>query len=333
MDRYRAVQLKSPDREDTKMEKTAMFFILLTISSASGEIHQDGDTDDDYGGHSSEFKPMGYEWRLENLEYTPQRLRQMHALQKRTANLSPDQPAKQLLKGPGDYKFFEALPDVMKRFEKHLNNILKKSQLNGVITGRIKSMSSLLRKMEKDGVTDYRKITDIVGLRVTLQTTNDILTFKQAFQNSFDKQIKEIRCYGTCGPAVEVSDPREKKYWPWRGSGYRRLHFKVAIPKLKTAGEIQVGTPYMTIWADWSHEVVYKGPEHLKNNKKVEAYSMELAEYYTTLDNLRNGMVPSCPRILKETKGSKIFSLDDWQRLGSPKDACNSWNDLRINMP
>ena len=75
-------------------------------------------------------------------------------------------------------------------------------------------MSSLLANMEKFGVTDYHEITDIVGLRITLQTMNDIRRFKIAYQNGFDKDMDEIRCYGKCGPAVGNSDPRVKKYWP-----------------------------------------------------------------------------------------------------------------------
>ena len=94
-------------------------------------------------------------------------------------------------------------------------------------TGRIKSLNSLVGKMNKDGVTDVREIIDIVGLRVTLQTTTDIKRFRRAFQHLFNRNVTEIRCYGTCGPDVGHKDKRLKVYWPWKGSGYRRLHFKV----------------------------------------------------------------------------------------------------------
>lgn len=194
-------------------------------------------------------------------------------------------------------------------------------------------MSSLLKKMKKDGVTDYREITDIVGRRVTLQTTGDILAFKHAYLKGFNKEITEIRCYGTCGPAVGVTNPREKKYWPWKGSGYRRLHFKVAIPKFKTEGEIQVGTPYMTLWAEWEHAVVYKGPENLKNNIAVKACAQNLAEHYMILDYLRTGKIPVCPKKLNETRAKKISSPHDWKTIDSPLDARNFWNDLRADMP
>ena len=35
---------------------------------------------------------------------------------------------------------------------------------------------------------------------------------------------------------------------------------KVALPEIDTAGKVQMGTPYMTVWTDWERDVVYKGP-------------------------------------------------------------------------
>lgn len=109
--------------------------------------------------------------------------------------------------------------------------------------------------------------------------------------------------------------------------------FKVAIPHLKTAGEIQVGTPYMTLWADWEHDVVYKGPKNLKKDASVTKYAKLLAKYYMLLDDLRNGMSPDCPLILRKTKAEDIPNYDHWKMLGSPRDACSFWNDLHTNMP
>ena len=42
---------------------------------------------------------------------------------------------------------------------------------------------------------------------------------------------------------------------------------KVALPEVDTAGEVQMGTPYMTLWADWGHDVVYKGPARFTQNE------------------------------------------------------------------
>ena len=102
---------------------------------------------------------------------------------------------------------------------------------------------------------------------------------------------------------------------------------------METEAEIQVGTPYMTLWAEWDHAVVYKGPEHIKDKKSVQSYALELAQYYMMLDNIRDGMIPQCPEYLKKTSAHDIFSTHDWEVFGKPADGCNFWNDLRVDMP
>lgn len=87
----------------------------------------------------------------------------------------------------------------------------------------------------------------------------------------------------------------------------------------------------MTLWADWGHEVLYKGPEELKRHSGVREYSQRLAKYYMMLDDLRNGMSPECPLILKDAESRPIFG-HDWAKFGSPSNLCNFWNDLLTNM-
>ena len=55
---------------------------------------------------------------MEDLEFTPDQLQRMHALQKRSLAHSPHNQPEYLLKEPEDRKFFAALPGVMKKFEK-----------------------------------------------------------------------------------------------------------------------------------------------------------------------------------------------------------------------
>lgn len=314
------------------------FLLVLAfhLSFSIGKIPQYEDTDDDYGGHSSEFKPMGHQWKMQDFHYTPNLLHKIQTHYKRTVvrPLADNEGRNANLASfmVESSEFFKALPSVLKEIEGNLERILKENRISGIVTGRIKSMASLLEKMEKDGIKDFRDITDIVGCRVTMQTIGDILKFKHAYLRAFNKSVTEIRCYGVCGPAVG-SHPRVKIAWPWKGSGYRRLHFKVAIPELKTAAEIQTGTPYMTLWADWNHAVVYKGPEEFQQNGNVEVYSQLLAEYYMMLDNIRDGIIPQCPPILRKSNATVIFGDKDWKLFGSPLNACLFWNDLRTNMP
>ena len=211
-----------------------IFFLLvlcLQFSISIGSNYQLADTDEDNGGHSFEFKPKGYDWKMADLGYTPELIDEIHTLSKRKAALPLDDTERNVedrVSFNADFEeFYSSLPEVMKSFEGDLERVLGKHRIVGIVTGRIKSLSSLKGKMEKDGITDFRQVTDIVGLRVTLQTLDDILKFKEKYLGTFNDSINEIRCYGVCGPAVGSSDPRAKIYWPWKGSGYRRLHFKV----------------------------------------------------------------------------------------------------------
>lgn len=311
-----------------------LLIILVNFSVSIGKILPDEDTDDDNGGHSSEFKAMGYEWKMKVLDFTQDQLHKIHTLYKRNPALPLDNRATSpdVMSYMADLlKFLKTLPRVLRAFETDLDRILRKNRINGIVTGRIKNLKSLLDKMDREGVNDYRDITDIVACRVTLQTIGDILKFKKAYLHTFNKSVNEIRCCGVCGPSIESSDPRVRNYWPWRSSGYRRLHFKVTIPELETAGEIQIGTPYMTLWADWEHDVVYRGPKELQDND-VQEYAQRLADYYMTLDNIRDKLNPGCPQILQKTNPREIFGDKDWKAFGSPFNACHIWNDLRINL-
>ncbi|XP_028392670.1 uncharacterized protein LOC114517211 [Dendronephthya gigantea] len=289
------------------------------------------DTDEDNGGPSSEFRPMGYDWSKEDLGYDKRGVDTECLERKRTLATNNGVTPEELCAKEKD--FFSKLPKVLRNLEKILERTLKKARIQGIVTGRIKGLHSLVNKMNGDKITDVREITDIVGLRVTLQTLSDIRAFKRAFLGSYNKKVTEIRCYGTCGPDVGSNDKRQKKYWPMKPSGYRRLHFKVKVSSLETEAEIQVGTPYMTLWAEWEHAAVYKGPEHLHNDKKVRSYAQRLAEYYMMLDNIRDGMNVWCPKALRSTSARDIFSDRDWKVFGEPNDACNFWNDLRVDMP
>lgn len=102
---------------------------------------------------------------------------------------------------------------------------------------------------------------------------------------------------------------------------------------MDTEAEIQVGTPYMTLWAEWEHTIIYKGLEKIKNDKKVLSYAQELAGYYMMLDNIRDKTNPVCPAVLKSASAKEMFSEKDWEIFGKPDNGCNFWNDLRVNIP
>ena len=217
-----------------KMDKMVLCLLFLCVNLFAFNAANPGyeDTDDDNGGHSTEFRPMGYEWNIAELEYGHDMLNKIYSLSKIRSDFPTGIRAigNRAEKAEFDaefYKFYKALPEILKTLQARLERVLKDNGIIGVVTGRIKTLSSLSEKMEKDGIKDYRKITDIVGARVTFQTIDDISKFKRAYLQAFNKTVDEIRCYGVCGPAIGSFDQRERIYWPWKGSGYRRLHLKV----------------------------------------------------------------------------------------------------------
>lgn len=83
------------------------------------------DNDDDNGGPSSEFRPKGHHWALENRKH----------------NETPDSHTI-LLRNSSDIslseinQFYTHLPDVMKTLEKNLEKTLQKAKLKGIVTGK-----------------------------------------------------------------------------------------------------------------------------------------------------------------------------------------------------
>ena len=70
-------------KEDESIGFPSILRPYLSISTAA--IPQYEDIHDYNGGHSSEFKPMGYEWKMGDLDYGPDLLDKIHALSKRNA--------------------------------------------------------------------------------------------------------------------------------------------------------------------------------------------------------------------------------------------------------
>ena len=83
------------------------------------------DNDDDNGGPSSEFRPKGHHWALENRKH----------------NDTPDSHTV-LLRNSSDIslseinQFYTHLPNVMRTLEKSLEKTLQKAKLKGIVTGK-----------------------------------------------------------------------------------------------------------------------------------------------------------------------------------------------------
>jgi putative GTP pyrophosphokinase len=119
------------------------------------------------------------------------------------------------------------------------------------VTGRVKSISSILDKMQKKSIPMEKMeelVEDIAGIRIICQFVEDITRVSKMLMERSDLQITEIKDY--------VSKQKE--------SGYRSYHV-VALYTVNTIDgprkvqvEIQIRTMAMDFWATTEHSLQYK---------------------------------------------------------------------------
>ena len=109
-------------------------------------------------------------------------------------------------------------------FEYSKKELIMLANRTAVLTGRLKSASSIDEKLVRKNLT-LDQLTDVIGLRLTCQTVdeaNRIKTLIEADTVAFN--ITEVTCYGMC--------PNAGKYR--LSSGYRRIHLIIFIKDKST---------------------------------------------------------------------------------------------------
>ena len=204
-------------------------------------------------------------------------------------------------------------------------------QTSAVVTFRLKSPESVLEKLVRKGYK-LEQLNDLIGFRITAQSVNAVNTLAELVQaDTKNFEVIEKECYGVC--------PEEKDKYRMK-SGYRSIHFTLKIKEGNKTMELQMRTPYMNMFSDWNHDFIYKGPKEIKKDKSSRVHSMEMAEYFWKLDDVRN-IVPSCPDILAKANPMEILKqgvasdhADEYfKKLGSPPSACFWWNDMKLALP
>ena len=119
------------------------------------------------------------------------------------------------------------------------------------VSGRVKSVSSILEKMQRKHIPMERmeeEIEDIAGIRIICQFEEDIETVASLIQNRSDMTIKSEQNY--------LKHVKQ--------SGYRSLHLIIyyTVETLngprKLQAEIQIRTMAMDFWATIEHSLQYK---------------------------------------------------------------------------
>ncbi len=140
------------------------------------------------------------------------------------------------------------------------------------IDTRLKSMKSILGKLEKKGLaTDLasacNNLFDIAGVRVVCPYIKDVYLIKDRLEAQDDIQVVEIKDY--------IAEPKK--------NGYRSLHMIIRIPvyfmnkKQFVPVEIQIRTEAMDLWASLEHDIKYKSLYQDRIGGNVD-FSLELLE-------------------------------------------------------
>jgi len=271
---------------------------------------QTDDSSEELGGLALEFTPC--------LQWTDSEIssQQYYIMPQ---NIPSDKEIKQ---------FIDSFKPVFSYLSKKISEIVSSSSL-GYVTSRVKTVASVAGKLQRYPNTKLDELKDIVGFRITSRTVDAVLKVMSLIESQSDLTILEKKCYGIC-PGVP----------PYRSTdGYRRVHYILSV--LNKSAELQLGTPYMTMFADWGHDMIYKGPSDIKNNPSAIGYSLNVAIYFYTLDCVRGDMrcskiemmgLPICPQILQTADVLKILSSTDnlgpikgpqqYKNIGSPPNGC-----------
>lgn len=151
------------------------------------------------------------------------------------------------------------------------------------VSGRVKSINSILEKMQRKNVSWdelEKKIEDIAGIRVICQFYEDIEIVADIIRKRSDMRVLEIKDYITHTKA----------------SGYRSYHMIIAYNTETMEGrkeirvEIQIRTLAMNFWATIEHSLQYKYkgdmPEHVAERLSKAADAINALDH--EMSSVRN---------------------------------------------
>lgn len=185
---------------------------------------------------------------------------------------------------------------------KTANRLLLKARL-GKYAGKINSASEV-----------FSKIRDLVGTRVTCNTTKDAYAVSDAVKSVLANR-KAI------APLVKVCDDFEDDYVKSpKESGYRGLSITVGVPVVVGSSyepvtcEIQIRTLLQDAWGELTHEDTYK-PE-MKVPRLIMILSKRLANALSVLDEIAQDIRDELDRVEVDAIRNEV-ALEDLSPNGS----------------
>lgn len=150
----------------------------------------------------------------------------------------------------------DSYESILKNISLSIEKTLKKSKLNAVLKGRVKTFENffkklLVRSQSVDLNSPFSGITDIIGLRIVVPFLADLETVESILNNNYE--VTEI--------------DHKSKDFTIREFGYDSTHLLIKIPDEFTSDcrhlnglliEVQIRTVLQDAWAEVEHELVYK---------------------------------------------------------------------------
>lgn len=177
------------------------------------------------------------------------------------------------------------------------------------VTGRVKTISSMLDKANRKGVELEEleeKIDDIAGIRIICQFEEDIQAVVEMIRQMSDLQVVSERDY--------IHESKE--------SGYRSYHVNVLYHVQTIYGhrqikaEIQIRTLAMNFWAIIEHSLQYKYkgaiPREVKNRLLASAQAVRQLD--SEMSSIRGDVVDSQKLFYKDS-GNVADILNNLQNL------------------
>lgn len=174
-----------------------------------------------------------------------------------------------------------------------------------VITTRVKTLKSFLKKLEKKNWPEFyyptEVITDLIGARITCWFLDDCYGILDYIKNS-----KQFRL---------VPDSLEDYIHNPKPSGYRSIHLlaNISYDKVKTVKEItkvvdedmtcevQIRTKLQDAWGDLTHEFHYKAKEHGKVEANYDKILAQQAERLCIEDKSFTTIRDMYQKLIEET--------------------------------
>ena len=151
------------------------------------------------------------------------------------------------------------------------------------VSGRVKSVSSILEKMQRKDIPIEQletEMEDLAGVRIICQFEEDIDTVAAIIRKRTDMEVKS-----------------EKNYQQHiKQSGYRSYHMILDVPVYMSNGkeiapvEIQIRTIAMDFWASLEHQLHYKSTGDPKIAASLTGELKECSETISGIDQKMQDM-------------------------------------------